>query len=136
MSSSCRSQWLVGEGSDNSDAVDHGEDQVLGDDDSQGGHERGDEDTLEEDINWHASAFYIGKFFTKQPDSTAKCNTCKIIIKTKLGNTTGLDSHFMQKHSKVYELYKVKKAEVDSKRAELKESLSSKKRKNSLSSLS
>ena len=73
MSSSCHSRWLVGEGSDNNDAVDHGEDQVLGDDDSQGGHERGGEDTLEEDINWHASAFYIGKFFTKQPDSTAKC---------------------------------------------------------------
>ena len=41
MSSSCHSRWLVGEGSDNNDAVDHGEDQVLGDDDSQGGHERG-----------------------------------------------------------------------------------------------
>ena len=131
MSSSSHSRWLVGEESDDNEDVDHGEDQDLGDNVSQGDHERGGEDELEEDINWRASAFYIGKFFTKQPDSTAKCNTCKIIIKTKLGNTTGLDSHLMRKHSKVYELYKVKKAEVDSKRAELKESLSSKKRKNS-----
>ena len=115
---------------DDNDDVDHGENQDLGDNDSQGDHhERGGEDELEEDINWRASVFYISKFFTKRPDSIAKCNTCKIVIKTKLGNTTGLDSHFMQKHSKLYELYKVKKAEVDSKRAELKESLSSKKRK-------
>ena len=74
MSSSCHSRWLVGEGSDDNYEVDHGEDQDLGDDDSQGDHhERGGEDELEEDINWRASAFYIGKFFTKQPDSSAKC---------------------------------------------------------------
>ena len=65
MSSSCHSRWLVGEGSDDNDDVDHGEAQVLGDDDSQGDHEHGGEDTSEEDINWHASAFYIGKLFTK-----------------------------------------------------------------------
>ena len=64
MSSSCHSRWLVGDGSDDNDDVDRGEDQVLGDDDSQGDHEHGSEDTPEEDINWRASAFYIGKFFT------------------------------------------------------------------------
>ena len=89
MSSSCYSRWLVGEGSDNNDAVDHGEDQVLGDDDSQGGHERGDEDTLEEDINWHASAFYISKFFTKGWTVTSCKNiqrftSCKKLRKLKL----------------------------------------------------
>ena len=89
-------------------------------------------DNQEENINWHASSFYIGKFFIKQPDSKAKCSTCKDVIKTKLGNTTGLDGHLMRKHPKVYELYKSKKAEVDSKRAELKVRLNNnRKRKNS-----
>ena len=77
MSSSSHSRWLVGEESDDNDDVDHGEDQDLGDNVSQGDHEHGGEDELEEDINWHASVFYIGKFCTKQPDSTAKCNTYK-----------------------------------------------------------
>ena len=49
------------------------------------------------DINWFTSPFYLGNFFTKQPDNeSAKCNSCPVSsspIKTKSGNTTGLDSH-------------------------------------------
>ena len=40
------------------------------------------------------------------------CKTYKTVIKTKLGNTTGLDCHLLRNHSKVYELYKVKRAEM------------------------
>ena len=44
MSSSFHSRWSVGEGSDDNDDVDHGEDQDLGYNDSQGDHhERGGE---------------------------------------------------------------------------------------------
>ena len=83
----------------------------------------------EDNINWHTSPFYIGKFFIKQPDSSAECCTCKIIIKTKQGNTSGLDSHLARKHPKVYELFEVKKAEVDTMRAKIKENINSRKRK-------
>ena len=67
----------------------------------------------DEGINWHSSPFYIGNFFVKQPDSSAQCATCKVMIKTKLGNRSGLDNHLFRKHSKVYKLFKVKKAEVE-----------------------
>ena len=130
---------------DSAAADDREEDSVgrLGDSvtDSQGegqghGDERGgggddSEDKAKNDVNWHKSAFYLGNFFTKLPgpDESAKCNTCSAIIKTKQGNTSGLDSHLLRKHSKVYELYKLKRNEVEIKRAELKETLDSRKRK-------
>ena len=131
--------------SDDSDGDDQREDaSLLGDSvtDSQGqgsggaecggggnGGEDKEEDKVEE-VNWHHSPFYIGKFFTKDSiNECATCNTCSSVIKTKLGNTTGLDSHLARKHTKVYESYKLKKAEVESKRTELKGILDGRKRK-------
>ena len=79
----------------------------------------------ETEINWFSSTFYLGNFFTKQPDNvSAKCNSCPISskpIKTKSGNTTGLDSHLSRKHRKVYEKFLEKKAEVEGKRKAIKE---------------
>lgn len=76
------------------------------------------------DINWFTSPFYLGNFFTKQPDNeSAKCNSCPVSsspIKTKSGNTTGLDSHLSRKHRKVYESFLLKKAEVEAKRKDIK----------------
>ena len=76
-------------------------------------------------INWFTSPFYLGNFFSKQPDNkSAKCNSCPIssaTIKTKSGNTTGLDSHLSRKHRKVYETFLIKKAEVEAKRKEIQE---------------
>ena len=78
MSGACHSLRSGGERSDDNDAVDfmsrenspEAEIQVISvlveENDNQ-----------EENTNWHASSFYIGKFFIKQPDSTAKCSTCK-----------------------------------------------------------
>ena len=84
----------------------------------------------EEEINWFSSPFFIGKFFTKlEASEAAQCNTCKMIIKTKQGNTSGLDSHLSRKHHKVYEIFLVKKAEVDAKRSEQKVKHSSLKKK-------
>ena len=79
------------------------------------------EENTDEGSNWHTSPFYIGNFFIKQPDSSAQCATCKMRMKTTQGNTSGLANDLFRKHSKVYELFKVKKAEVESKRAELRE---------------
>ena len=42
-------------------------------------------------------------------------------MKTTQGNTSGLANDLFRKHSKVYELFKVKKAEVELLKAELKE---------------
>ena len=62
--------------------------------DDRGGGETGDAAVDEEEINWFTSPFYIGNFFTKLESSEfAQCNSCKMIIKTKQGNTSGLDSH-------------------------------------------
>ena len=76
-------------------------------------------------INWYTSPFYLGNFFSKQPDNkSAKCNSCPISsasIKTKSGNTTGLDSHLSRKHRNVYETFLIKKAEVEAKRKEIQE---------------
>ena len=62
------------------------------------------EENTDEGSNWHTSPFYIGNFFIKQPDS------CRIMMKTTQGNTSGLDNDLFRKPSKVYELLKVKKA--------------------------
>ena len=113
MSSACHSLRPGGERSDDNDA--DADDLMSREDSPEAGEE--ENDNQEENINWHASSFYIGKFFIKQPDSTAKCScTWKDVIKTKLGNTSGLDGHLMRRHLKVYELYKAKKtkkAKVD-----------------------
>lgn len=102
---------------------------VAGGDD-RGGGEIGDAAVDEEEINWFTSPFYLGNFFTKLESSeAAQCNTCKTTIKTKQGNTSGLDSHLSRKHRKVYDAFLVKKAEVDAKRSEQKEKHSSRKKK-------
>ena len=56
-------------------------------------------EVVNEEINWNISPFYIGKYFTKLESSeSAQCNTCHNVIKTKQGNTSGLDSHLSRKH--------------------------------------
>ena len=97
------------------------EEALQGTSQGEGGEAReGDEG--EANVNRFTSPFYIGKFFLKQPDSSAKCSTCQAIIKTKQGNTFGLDNHLSWKHRKDNELYKVKKAEIESKMGEMRTS--------------
>ena len=46
----------------------------------------------------------VWQFFEQQPDGTeAKCNTCLIMIKTDMGNTSGLISHLRSSHSEHFE---------------------------------
>ena len=83
-----------------------------------------DEEQEDEEINWYSSPFYSGNFFSKLKDNdSAKCNSCPANappIKTKDGNTSGLDNHLKRKHSKIYEKFLAKKVEVEEKRRELK----------------
>ena len=91
----------------------------------------------EENINWNSSPFYLGNFFTKLPDNTARCNSCPnsaTLIKVRDGNTAGLDSHLRRKHGKVYDKFLVKKSEVENKRREKRE-IASKRNKNETSLL-
>ena len=92
---------------------------------SRGGVETDDEQEEEEAVNWYSSPFYIGNFFSKMKDNiSAKCNSCPIDappIKTKEGNTSGLDQHLKRKHSKIYQKFLEKKAEVEDRRRELRE---------------
>ena len=76
-----------------------------------------DEEQEDEEINWYSSPFYSGNFFSKLKDNdSAKCNSCPANappIKTKDGNTSGLDNHLKRKHSKIYEKFLAKKVEVE-----------------------
>lgn len=46
----------------------------------------------------------VWQFFEQQPDGTeAKCNTCLIMIKTDMGNTSGLISHLRSSHQEHFE---------------------------------
>ena len=114
---------------DEGEVTGHGSDQHHDGNNGGGGGAFSDRPSIEvsgdKEVNWFSSPFYLGNFFTRQADSTsAMCNSCPMTskpIKTKSGNTTGLDSHLSRKHRKVYEKFLVKKAEVEIKRKEIKE---------------
>ena len=94
------------------------------------------EDAVEKEpeVDWKQSPFFLGEFYSKMDDGTAKCNSCPDDrrIKRKQSNTAGLDSHLLRKHPKIYEKFLKKKSEVAEKRLTIKVERDSKKRRSSV----
>jgi hypothetical protein len=73
-----------------------------------------------------SSPFYTGGYFNKVPGEAAQCNSCPEKIKTKDGNTSGLDSHLKRKHPGKHQEFLITKEDVQRRRKEKAEEVGKK----------